>query len=324
MPDTKVSALAALSVPVLDDEMYIVDDPAGTPLSRKIALHRLGGLFLPSVCQGRLTTESGVPVSTSDRTAQGTLYFTPFAGNRVGLYDGTRWGLHAFTELSLALSALTSGKNYDVFLYDNAGTPTLELSAAWTDDTTRADALTTQDGVLVKSGATTRRYLGTIRTTGTTTTEDSTTKRFVWNYYNRTDRTLLKQDTTASWTYTSASWRATNNSSSNRIEVVTGAVGGVLRASVAAAIEAASGRDSAIGMGLDSTTSPVTMLGVYANYSATTTLISSGYAHADIFIPLGYHYVSGMEFGHASGITYYGARTSSTPIGTGIKGVWTC
>ena len=35
---------------------------------------------------------------------------------------------------------LTAGKVYDVFLYDNAGTLALSLSAAWADDVTGTDA----------------------------------------------------------------------------------------------------------------------------------------------------------------------------------------
>jgi hypothetical protein len=73
----------------------------------------------------------------------------------------------AFSEVSASLSGLTPNTNYDVLGYNNSGTLALDL-VAWTNGTTRATALARQDGVLVKSGATTRRYLGTLRTTGTT------------------------------------------------------------------------------------------------------------------------------------------------------------
>jgi len=196
MADSRLTALSETSVIALDDPLYTVDvsdttdDPAGS--SRKITSQRLLGL-LNTVCQGRLTVESGVAVSTSDQTGKSNLYFTPYRGNKVALYDGSRWKLYAFSEVSLSLTSLTSGKNYDVFLYDNSGTLTLELSAAWTNNTTRADALSTQDGVTVKSGAATRRWLGTIRTTGATTTEDSATKRFVANAYNWQPRPVRKR-----------------------------------------------------------------------------------------------------------------------------------
>jgi hypothetical protein len=63
---------------------------------------------------------------------------------------------------------------YDVFLYDSGGTPTLEI-LAWTGNTTRATALTTQDGVLVKSGDASRRSLGTVRPTAPNCTSASLT-----------------------------------------------------------------------------------------------------------------------------------------------------
>src|SRR3990167_7040004 len=125
------------------------------------------------VCDGRLTLTSGTPVTTADVTGATSIYFAPFKGNRIGLYDGSSaWAIYTFTELTLALGTLTSGLPYDVFAYDSSGTVTLE-ALAWTNGTTRATALTTQNGVLVKTGATTRRYLGTFYTTATTTTESS-------------------------------------------------------------------------------------------------------------------------------------------------------
>ena len=113
------------------------------------------------VCNGRLTLQSGVPVSISDQADKVTLYFTPYNGNEISLYDGTNWIRHEFTERSLALGALTASRPHDIFIYDNAGTLTLSATA-WTNATTRATALTTQDGVYVKTGATGYRYLGTI------------------------------------------------------------------------------------------------------------------------------------------------------------------
>lgn len=165
-----------------------------------------------TVCNGRLTLESGVAVSTSDQTAKTTVYFTPYKGDLVGLYNGsTAWNVYDFTELSLSISSLTADTNYDIFLYNNAGTLTLE-STAWTNDSTRATALVEQNGVYVKSGATTRRYLGTIRITGTTgQCEDSKLKRFVYNYYNRVQRYCWTYNTTGNFTYSGASWREYNN-----------------------------------------------------------------------------------------------------------------
>lgn len=284
--------LTELSVPDLADMIYVVDDPAGTPLSRKMSLNRLLGLR-QSVCEGRLTLVSGQPLyeptkfltpssvnSTTDIATfssahglvtgtlvkhlgpgisgitagttswilaqssttvsfhsslsdalsdtnrrnitsttisggaslrfigvqSGTLYFTPYVGNWIGLYDGTRWKVHSFTERSLTLVGLTSGTPYDVFIYDNAGTLTLELSAAWADDNTRTDALATQDGILVKSGAPTRRWLGIIYPIGTNRADDSERSRHLLNGYNQVPRSVYicpsYRDDNASTTFT--------------------------------------------------------------------------------------------------------------------------
>ncbi len=92
-----------------------------------------------------------MPVSTTDQLAKSTVYLTPFHGNNVALYDGANWKLHELTsDLALALGTKTARLPYDVFMYDNAGNATLE-DLAWTDATTRATALTTQDGGPVKA-----------------------------------------------------------------------------------------------------------------------------------------------------------------------------
>ena len=58
---------------------------------------------------GRLTLETGVPISVSDQTAKGTLYYTPYSGGggeKVCLFDGTNWIFLEFTQQSLDISCL--------------------------------------------------------------------------------------------------------------------------------------------------------------------------------------------------------------------------
>lgn len=265
----------------------------------------------------RLTTESGVPVSTSDRTSQSTLYLTPYIGNQIALYDGsTTWTVRSTTEISLALSGLTSGKNYDVFAYWTGSAVALELSAAWTNDTTRADALTTQSGVYVKSGATTRRLVGTIRTTGTTTTEDSATKRFVWNASNRVWRHLLATDSTDSWTYSSLTWRQARASSANQVEYVCGLAGDAVAVALVTSVRVNSFVSARVGIGLDSTTAP-TGLSSW-KYSANET---GGSPHARYGgIPgLGYHYLAWLEKSDGGTTTFYG-DSAGDGIQSGLSG----
>lgn len=323
MADSKLTALSEVSVPALTDIAYWVATPGGTPASDKITGNRLGGLLVPSICQGRLTTESGVPVSTSNRTAQGTIYWTPCAdagfataSGLAGFYDGTRYVILSLTEISLALT-VTSGKNYDVFLNYNSGTPALALSAAWTNDTTRADALATQGPFVVKSGTTTQRWVGTIRASGSNVTADSgggaTTQvggqRYVWNAYNQVPRNMAVFDSTDSWSYTTHTIRQANAASGNKVEYVTGAASTDVQANLVATVGMRSSAtfDASSGIGINSTTtySPLGSGGGFSAdaVSAVSVCISSVYKGQP---GLGYNYLSWNEAGTAGTCNFAG------------------
>lgn len=276
----------------------------------------------PSVCEGRLTTETGVAVSTSDRTAQATIYFTPFRGNRMGVYTGSQWSIRTFAELSLSLSGLTTAKPYDVFVYDNAGTLTLE-ALVWTNDTTRATSLTTQDGILVKSGATTRRYLGTFYTTATGQTEDSAAKRMVWNAYNRVSRPMRRNESTDSWSYATASWRQARAQAANQIEFVVGLAEDEVAASVTCTItpSSASAVNGAVAVGFDSTTAPASgSHWIFVN-GLTTGLLAGLYGSYRFNPAVGRHYLAWLEFGGTNATEFLGDNGSgSSDPQSGIHG----
>jgi len=65
---------------------------------------RLGDLVGDVPPGGRLTLTSGTPVTTSDVTAATSVYYTPYVGNKISLYNGWEWIFHEFSELSLSLS----------------------------------------------------------------------------------------------------------------------------------------------------------------------------------------------------------------------------
>lgn len=184
----------------------------------------LTAIPLPFLMGGRLTLTTGTPITTSDVTGAGTLYYTPYLHDRVVLYDGTRWKMWTFTERSLSLT-LTSTKIYDIYLFNSSGTLTLFRGAAWTNNTTRADALTTQNGVNVNSvdysgssgpAAKCGLYLGTIYATGTNTTEDSVTNRVMVNQFNPVQRRLLltpgylNDGSSTTYTTSSTTWVTAN------------------------------------------------------------------------------------------------------------------
>lgn len=162
----------------------------------------------PTINGFRLTSVSGSPVP-SRQTGIGTIYLTPFISGEIWTYDSSVWTQHLSAEVSLALT-VTSGKNYDVFAYWTGSAVALELSAAWTNDTTRADALATQNGVFVKSSDHSRRHVGLIRASGTNITEDSYAKAFLVSCCNPVQRIQIGTDTTDNWTESSTTWVAMN------------------------------------------------------------------------------------------------------------------
>lgn len=203
---------------------------------------------------GRLTTESGAPVSTSDRTAQSTLYYTPYIHNVISLWNGSDWVPTTFTETSLALGTLTSGRPYDVYGYLSGGALVLE-SLSWTNDTTRATAVTPQDGRYCKSGDKTRLLLGTFYTTATTTTEDSLARRYLCNVYNAIPRRFYATTAaTYAHTYTTTAWREWNNgTNAQRINFVASIPNVTLTALMAASLTKVSstGRVGYVNIGYD-------------------------------------------------------------------------
>lgn len=274
----------------------------------------------PFLFQGRLTTEPGVPVSTSDRTNQTTVYFTPYKGSKISLYNGTTWAISTFTERSLVLAGLTANRNYDVFLYNNSGTLQMELSAAWTNNFTRADALTKQDGVYIKNSATTRRYLGTIRATAATQTQDTRSQRFVWNYFNRMRRLLSLPFTGNSWNYGTAAFRAVNADNTLRVEYVNGQPEStiVLRGLVVATAGATNRTNISLSFGMDTD-------------GVSNSLIPRGGAASDAIRQqlwvdmlekedgLGYHYIQAIEYGNSQ-VTFYGDDGGDARLQSGMLG----
>lgn len=245
---------------------------------------------------GRLTLTTAVPVTTGDVTAAVTIYYTPLTGGSIEIFNGSFWVEYPFAELSLSLSGLTANTNYDVFIYDNSGTLTLE-AVAWTNDTTRAIALTSQDGVYVKSEAATRRYLGTFRTTGTTgQCEDSATRRLVWNYYNRHLRRLFIIDAT-NHTYTSGTTRSWNNDATVRVDFVRGVSEDFIPVTLMFSVNFDAGDGGVtVGVGQDTTTAS-TISTIFNNEVADYRYLVS----QNMFAPAdGYHYWQIVEAGAAT------------------------
>lgn len=274
----------------------------------------IDGQALYAACQGRLTLTSATAVTTSDVTAAGTLYWTPYIGGRIWLYSGSLWTSFAPGELSIALSGGTASRLHDVFMDYNAGTPQLALTA-WTDDTTRATALALQDGILVKSGSTGQRYLGTIYLDASKQCADSFAKRHVWNLYNRKPRPMRVLESTASWNYTTETVRQANGVAGNQLDFVQGLSEDAVKAEVlASAYQSGASNGYSVLIGLDSTTAAATG----CLMSSPTQHVAGGYiqqvsAAFEGFSGAGRHVLTWLEWSQDAGTTTW-IGTLSTPL----------
>lgn len=229
------------------------------------------------VC-GRITLTTAVPVTTSDVTGATTVYFTPYQGNRIQLYDGTRWNLYTYTEMSQTTAdntkspaAVANNSNYDIFVWDDAGTLRATRGPAWTSDTARGTGAGTTELELVQgryvnkiaitNGPTAQKglYVGTIRSDGSAQINDSLAKRHVWNNFNRRVRPMRVLESADSWNYATATIRQANANTANQLDMVIG----LSEDSVNADIQAMHQNSTTSGagyvmVGLDSTTTMAT------------------------------------------------------------------
>lgn len=197
---------------------------------------------------GRLTAQSGVPITESDSAAATVIYATPFGqqSGMVNLYDGDSWRSYDFTEMTLTLDSNSghsgyhqADKNFDVFMFDNAGTLVIGTGPAWSSDSSRGTGAGTTEVELVK-GALVNKVLMTIRNGSSTysvaarcglllgsfrasangQTDDSLVKRFVSNVFNAVPRCLYKTDNAAGsgWVYSTASYQQANNNAANQLD----------------------------------------------------------------------------------------------------------
>jgi hypothetical protein len=280
----------------------------------------------PNVIQGRLTLTSGTPITTSDVTSASTIYFTPLDGNKITLYNGSAWQTVAFSEVSLALSALTAGLPYDVFGYLSSGSLQLEL-LAWSSASARATALTTLDGIYVKSGDSTRLYLGSFYTTSTTTTEDSENKRLLWNMYNKIEKPLLRNETVSTWGCSTIGWLQANSNSLNKVSIMCGLSQNIITLECVgqSSVTSSSSYICEVGIGVDSAS--VNSAKVFAGQSNSKSLASirGHYAFYKAFPTAGYHYYTWLQYQTlATNITWLGTAGTDGYGITGLDGTCYC
>lgn len=282
---------------------------------------------LPGICGFRLTLESGVPVSTSDQLAKTTLYLTPdplspWCG-LISTYESSNWICRKRSEVSASLSGLTAGLPYDVFAYDNSTTFTLDL-VAWTNTTTRATGLATQDGRYVKSGAASRLFVGTICIAATGQCEFSplatTPKLFLSNMYNRRFVPVKVVDPTNNWTYGTTAYRQVRGSAANQFEYISCDGTHLIAVDVIGEATTGAGTTACNGVGIDSTTVNSAQIN-HNNLNSTNPMLAKYYGRP----AAGYHYVAWLETRDlGSGTVTFSGDEGRTNFQTGMTALVEC
>lgn len=300
--------------------------PSAGTLTNCTGLPITGTTKVAGTNECRLTLTTGTPVTTADVATATTIYFTNFTGELVAIPNGTDWQLYRITsELSLALGTLTSGKNYDVFLWNNSGTLTLALGTAWTSDTARvsgsAGEIEWYNGYWTNKyaegsmGARRGRLLGSFRTISTTQTIDSAAgrKRFLCNAQNRVPRHIVATDSTDTWTYTTNTLRQANASATNQVEYLETLPGLLVEADVFAQCFNATACRGLVDVGVDSTTA-----GSAQMFNGGGALPANSFQGLQAkyrgYPGIGYHYLAWLEQSQATGtMNWYGDDGTGTP-----------
>ena len=290
--------------------------------------------------QLRVTLTSNTPVLIGTVSGATTVYCTPYVGNSVMIWNGSSFVSTTVTEMSQATTdatkspaAVAASENYDLFVWDDAGTKRCTRGPPWTSGTggsatvrgTGAGSTELQytNGVFNNKNAITNgpaagygTYIGTIRSNASSTIDfiyggagagGSAAVFNVWNYYNRVIIASNISDTTVSWTYNSATARISDNSVGNRFNFVSGMAEDGIFAGIAQTVQtpATAGNYCVLGVGLDQTTT-LDNFGFIMTAAAFAMLASANTSAA--YAPqLGSHFISGIEAtGGAYTCTYYG------------------
>jgi hypothetical protein len=278
----------------------------------------------PVTPQGRLTLQTLVPVMVTNQAAKTTLFYTPYVGAVVPLYNGTSFAMTAFTELSVQTTDTTKSpaaigvnKVNDWFVWSDGGTIRLGHGPDWTNDSTRSagTALVMVNGILLNNAAITNgpaasrgTYVGTTRSNGSSQLDwifgavaaNGTAAFFgVWNAYNRRKVFSITGDSTDSWTYATVLYRPSNNSTTMRASFVSGLAEDAFISNFRCPCSGTSGAAIAVAFDVTNAVSGCPAEGNNAFFTELNAVFGGA--------TLGFHFFQAIECAvSASSVTFYG------------------
>lgn len=287
--------------------------------------------------QGRLTITSGVAVISSTVSGATGVFYTPSNGNLVSLYDGTNMVPTVFAELVNIFSdatknpaAVTTNSNYDLFVWNDAGTIRLGRGPVWTNNTTRNLTLTRTNGIYLNTSSITNgpaalrgTYVGTIRTNGTSTVDmafggsasGGVAASFgVWNMYNRAYMLGQVVDNGASYTYASATERQARASANNQASYIVGLTEDLITCTYTQRIDtpATASAFGYIGLGFD--TAVNTIPRGHMRSVAAVVMFGCPQIEYASYGPIGYHTIIPVEANDASNTITFNAEANGSRL----------
>lgn len=288
--------------------------------------------------QGRLTLQPGTPIMPGSVGGRATLYYTPYVGNKVPIYDGTNMVMTTFAELSVATTDTTKSpaamgvnKVNDWFVWNDAGTIRLGHGPDWASDINRSagTALVRVNGINLNSVAITNgpaaqrgTYVGTTRSNVASQldwiigTPGAAAFLGLWNAHNRVDVGVMLQEGADSWAVPATTVRQMNNSPANQVSFVAGLQEDAIDVSAFVASTSAwtANAPHGVGIGYD-VTNTISSIG-------TTTYSTAGQGSAARFVTqpvVGFHYVAALDVnGDTAIITYYGDAGNAAYVASGM------
>lgn len=211
------------------------------------------GLTPPQGYLNLVGQSSGDVIQTGDVTGTGTIFYSPFVGNTIPIWNGSTFKIVTFSELTTTLTSAGSPSNtiQDDCVFSNNGVPTLVTGPSWTTVTPGAAnrgtgagsaQITRLQGFWVNANSiigynglssftipanqcTIVGSLSVDATAGQVSAYRSwgqSRKNGYWNFYNRQPICMVAGDSTTSWSYTTNSFRVANGNVANAIQVFSG------------------------------------------------------------------------------------------------------
>jgi hypothetical protein len=274
--------------------------------------------------QGRLTLDNtpGGAVMLNDYAAKSLLYYVPYVGNMVPIWNGTTWTMMPFAVISGSITGAVQNKCQDWFIWNNAGTVTLTKGQDWTDDVSRSNFLTKQDGFWLNTNAISGgpaalrgTYVGTTRTyldvgvflqwkMGSAAAVFPSAFLGVWNMYNRVNIAVRLYEATATWTH-SGTAIIQKNSGGNFVQWVNGFMEDAIHAGLGQfMVNSGDGTTGIVGFGMDNAAVFFDIAGQGANQANMNNWVTT---ELNCAFNVGWHTLYSLQSTNgATAVTFYG------------------